>query len=209
MKKIYTERSRSIKNQTVEEFLNDLSSKSAAPGGGSVSALAGTMAAALVSMVCRLTIGKKKYTRVEREMKDILKKSEVLRNKLLDLAEEDAASYRKVLAAYESGDKKAIEKSLKRASEIPLNTCFFSRVVLRLAKRISEIGNKRVASDAEAARFLAEAALKGGLENVRINLAAIEDKKFRKKMRKDARNLQGGWNKTLKTEKFKNKKRRK
>lgn len=152
-----------IKNQTVEEFLNDLSSKSAAPGGGSVSALAGAMAAALVSMVCRLTIGKKKYIRVEKEMEKILKESERLRSRLLVLAEEDKQAFLNVLKTKYSTD------SLKRAAAVPAETAKLSGRVLNLAKRAVVIGNKNAISDAYIAIDLAKLAQRGALLNVKAN----------------------------------------
>lgn len=163
MKKIYTERSRSIKSQTVEEFLNDLASKSAAPGGGSVSALAGALAAALVSMVCRLTIGKKKYISVEKEMKKNLKESEKLRGCFLILAEKDKQAFLNVLKKKYSAD------SLKKAAAVPRETAELSDKVLNLAKRTALIGNKNALSDAKIAVDLARLAKRGALLNVKVN----------------------------------------
>ncbi len=152
-----------IKNQTVEEFLNDLASKSVAPGGGSVSALAGAISAALVSMVCCLTIGKKKYISAEKEMEKILKESEKLRGRFLILAEKDTLAFLNVLKKKYSAD------SLKKAAAVPAETAKLSDKVLNLAKRTVLIGNKNALSDAKIAVALAILAKKGALLNVKAN----------------------------------------
>lgn len=152
-----------IKNQTVEEFLNDLASKSAAPGGGSVSALAGALSAALVSMVRRLTITRKKYFSVEKEMKKILEESEKLRRQFLILAEKDKLAFLNVL------NKKYSADSLKKARAVPRETAKLSDKILNLAKRTALIGNKNALSDAKIAVDLARLAKRGALLNVKAN----------------------------------------
>lgn len=163
MKKIYIKSNRNIKNQTVEEFLNDLSSKTPAPGGGSVSALAGAIASGLVSMVCNLTLGKKKYVGVEKEAKRILKESEKLRSRFLALAEEDKQVFLNVIKKKYSND------SLKRARMVLTKTAELSDKILNLAKRIALIGNKNARSDAKIAVDLARLAKHGALINVKAN----------------------------------------
>ena len=86
--------------QTLKMFLDDLASSSPAPGGGSVAALSGALGAALTSMVCNLTIGKKKYADVEADMKKILTQSEELRNTFTVLVDKDTAAFNKVMEAY-------------------------------------------------------------------------------------------------------------
>lgn len=152
-----------IKNQTVEEFLDELASKSAAPGGGSVSALVGALAASLVSMVCRLTIGKKKYFSVEKEIKKILKESEKLRKQLLILAEKDKQAFLNVLK------KRYSAESLKKAGAVPAETAKLSDEVFNLAKRTVLMGNKNALSDAKIAADLARLAKRGALLNVKAN----------------------------------------
>jgi formiminotetrahydrofolate cyclodeaminase len=84
----------------LKSFLDELASASPAPGGGSVAALSGALGAALSSMVCRLTIGKKKYAGVEEEMKKILAQAEELREQFTVLIDKDAAAFNKVMEAY-------------------------------------------------------------------------------------------------------------
>lgn len=152
-----------IKNQTVEEFLNDLASNSPAPGGGSVSALTGALAASLVSMVCRLTIGRKKYSSATPEMKKILRQSEILRKKLLILSEKDKQAFSAVIK------NKYSKASLKRAADIPAKTAELADEILKLARLVAKKGNKKAITDSKIAVDLAELAKKGAILNVEIN----------------------------------------
>lgn len=152
-----------IKEQMVEEFLDDLASESPAPGGGSVSALAASQAAALVSMVCRLTIGRKKYVSVEMKMKKILKQSESLRKKLLVLAEKDKQAFLNVIK------RKYSKASLKRAAGVPAQTEKLTNEVFKLAEIVLKYGNKNARTDAEIAVDLARLAVKGAELNIKVN----------------------------------------
>ena len=118
-----------IKDTAIEPFLDELASSAATPGGGSAAAIIGAMGAALVSMVCNLTIGKKKYAEVEGEMKDVLAKTEALRKKLTGMIEDDVKAFDAVMGAYgmpkeTDADKaardKAIQAALKLATDVPL-----------------------------------------------------------------------------------------
>ena len=168
-------------DEKVGEFLEKLASSSATPGGGSAAALAGAMAASLVSMVCRLSKGG--------EMKAILSDSETLRGELSKLIEEDAMAFDEVMRAHRlprgSGDEKrarkeAIEGALKKAARVPLIVAGRSLHVIRLAGRAARTCNRNAVSDAGSAVFLAYAALRSAALNVAINLKGIEDEDFRK-----------------------------
>lgn len=178
-----------LANKTIEELLDELASSSPAPGGGSISALSGALAAGLVSMVCRITRGKKKYVKVQKEIKEILEISEKLREELTKLVDEDTEAYNGVVKAYKSSRKPDIEKALKHATEVPLETAGKCKKVLELAKRVAKIGNKNTLSDAKVAKLLAQAGIKGAIFNVKINLPLIKDKRFRKKVEKTLSNL--------------------
>ncbi len=171
-------------NLRLSQFLDDLASEKPTPGGGSASALAGALGAALVAMVCRLTIGRKSYTEVEGQMREILSRAEALRQDLGALAEEDARAYEAVAAALalsrSSEDEKAVRRAalqhaLVVASEVPLHTAEVCHEVLRLAVPVARLGNKKAVSDAGGAALLAAAGLRGALLNVSINLASLED----------------------------------
>src|SRR5580658_5804532 len=117
-----------ITQSSVEKFLDDLASGLPTPGGGSAAAIMGAMGAALVSMVCNVTIGKKGYEAVEAEMKAVLQESERVRRRLTDMVAEDIAAFDSIMAAYKlpkatDEDKAlradAIQAGLRRATETP------------------------------------------------------------------------------------------
>jgi len=174
-------------DEPVSRFVDELASNSPAPGGGSAAALAGAVGAALASMVCRLTIGKKKYERVETEMKDILLKSEELRDLFLRMIDRDAEAFRKVMEAYglpkETDDQKAlrsaaIQGATKEAALVPLELMKHVIDAFALAQAVAEKGNVNSASDAGVSALMLSAACESAALNVRINLAGIRDMEF-------------------------------
>ena len=176
-----------IKDMGVEPFLEALASSSATPGGGSAAAIIGAMGAALVSMVCNLTIGKKKYADVEDEMKHVLGKAESLRRRLTSMIEDDVQAFDKVMAAYgmpkeTDADKEkrdaAIQAALKLATDVPMRCCHAAREVIDLAGIASDKGNLNVISDAGVAVLAGYAALRSAALNVFTNARMINDKAF-------------------------------
>ena len=185
-------------DKNIKEFLDELSSSSPAPGGGSVAALSGALGAALVSMTCHLTIGKKGYENVSYEMNEILKKSNALKEKFVLLIDEDTNAFNKVMAAYkmpketdEEKEKKrdAIQDSLKNAANVPLDVMKQCVNVLSLAKIISEKGNKNAVSDAGVAALMSLAGLNSAALNIEINLSGIKDEKFVSEMKNEVETL--------------------
>jgi len=170
--------------ESVDGFLSRVASPEPTPGGGSVAAHAGALAAALAQMVSGLTVGRKKYAGVEQEMKRIALEAAALRRQLGTLVERDAASYERVRAAYQlpkdTDDQQAerataIREALLHAAEVPLETARAAVSVAALAAALGERGNTNAVSDACVAALLAEAAGKGAVLNVRINVAALDD----------------------------------
>ena len=177
-----------LTTKTVSGFLDEVASNSPAPGGGSVSALAGSLGAALTSMVCRLTIGKKKYADVQPEIESILKRSENLRVELTSIIDEDTAAFNNVMAAFgmpkdtdeqKSHRNKAIQEATKSATLVPLKLAGLCEEGVALAKVVAEKGNKNSRSDAGVSLFLFQAAANGAALNVHTNLSGLEDRKFR------------------------------
>lgn len=158
-----------IKKQTVAEFLDDIASKTPAPGGGSTAAISGAMAASLVSFVCQVTIGKKKYRDVEPEMRKILKISEQLRKRLLDLAEEDKQAYLEVVAVKKSKDEDKKEAARKQVIAVPVEIVQLCQKVQRLAEDVEKIGNENAGTDAQCAVTLVKAAIWCAHLNVMVN----------------------------------------
>jgi formiminotetrahydrofolate cyclodeaminase len=169
-----------------EELLKEISSNSPAPGGGSVAALSGCFGASLISMVCNLTIGKKKYKDVEEEFKIILGESEELRNVLLELSEKDVQAFNEVMAAYKINDEeekvKSLEKAYKKAASVPHKTAVNCLRLVELARATTTSGNKNAQSDSAVGALMAFAGVKGAVLNVRINLKYIEDAEFKTKL---------------------------
>ena len=176
-----------IKNKSIENFLNELASKSATPGGGSVSALLGAQSAALTSMVCNLTIGKSKYSEVEAEMQAVLLKSENLREILTGLIKADIDVFNQLIMAYglpkDTHDEKvlrteAIQRVLKAATEVPLDCARACAEAIELSRCAANIGNLGAISDAGAAVMVGYSGLKIAALNVYINTGNIKDKQF-------------------------------
>jgi glutamate formiminotransferase/formiminotetrahydrofolate cyclodeaminase len=166
-------------------YVASVAAPTPAPGGGSVSAHAGALGAALAQMVAGLTIGKKKYAAVEADMKKAALDAAALVNELSALGPRDAAAYGHVMQAYKlPGDKPedaekrkaAIDQALLGAAEVPLETARACLRVLELAQIVAEKGNTNAVSDAGVAALLAEAACKGAVYNVRINVSSLDDK---------------------------------
>jgi glutamate formiminotransferase/formiminotetrahydrofolate cyclodeaminase len=166
---------------SLDGWLEELASAAPVPGGGSASALAAALAAGLVEMVCRLTVGRKAYSAVEDQSRGILLEAARLRTALRALVDEDAAAYAKVAEAYKAPKDdpergRRIDAALLGAARAPLAGARQAGRVIELAREIGEIGNKNARSDAAVARHLAKAAVLGMLENVRVNLGALTER---------------------------------
>ncbi|MGH7531208.1 MAG: cyclodeaminase/cyclohydrolase family protein, partial [Gemmatimonadales bacterium] len=140
------------------------------------------LAAALVAMVARLTIGRKTYAAADARARQILAEAEALRTELRRLVDEDAAAYEGVSRAYkiprdDPGRARAIDDALIGACRTPAEVTRRAGRVLKLAVEIETIGNKNAVSDARVARMLAETAITGAVENIKINAEGISDRK--------------------------------
>jgi formiminotetrahydrofolate cyclodeaminase len=176
-----------LTTRPVNQFLDELASPSPAPGGGSVAALAGALGAALTSMVCNLTIGKKKYAGVQEEMKTILAQSEDLRTKFTGLVEKDTDAFNKVMEAFSLPKdtepqialrRAAINEATKEATLIPLEVMKHCIDAMALAQEVAANGNPNSVSDAGVSALLLHAACEGAALNVRINLSSLADSEF-------------------------------
>ncbi len=168
-------------------FLDQLCSKSPAPGGGSASALAGATAAGLSGMLAALTINKKGYENTQSEMKEILAKAENLKEDLLDLLQKDTEAFNDASKAFKmpSGTddekaerEKAIAAGLKKATEVPLSIMEKSLETALIAERVLKKGNKMAITDGAISALFAEAAVVGAMFNVRINLNWMKDTEY-------------------------------
>jgi len=176
-----------ITHSSLEKFLDDLASGAPTPGGGSAAALIGAMGAALVSMVCNVTIGKKGHEAVESEMISVRDQCEELRRRLTAMVAGDIAAFDGLMAAYKlpkgseedkSRRTRAIQTSLRAATETPLDCARACAQVIALAMRAGEQGYAGVVSDAGVGVLAAHAALRSAALNIYINVPSLADRAF-------------------------------
>ena len=186
-------------NSKITEYLAKAAAGTAVPGGGSVAALNGALAAGLTEMVANLTVGKKGYEAVEEDMKALADKASQLRNKLTTAIDQDADAYTEVMAAYKlpkttdeetSLRKQKIQDAIKHAALVPLEVARDALAVIDLAGRAIRKGNKNAASDGAVAAMNARTAALAAIYNVRINLSSIKDDAFVEKLAHEAEELQ-------------------
>ena len=184
--------------ESLSGFVGSVASSSPTPGGGSVTAHAGALAAALAQMVAGLTVGRKRYVAVDAEMREIAVQAAALGNELSALVARDAAAYAIVSAAYklatETPDQQAhktaqVDDALMHAAEVPLETARACARVAELACAVAERGNTNAASDAGVAALLAAAGCVGAAYNVRINVSSLTDKARGASLADEARQL--------------------
>jgi len=176
-----------ITQSSIERFSDDLASGAPTPGGGSAAAIIGAMGAALVSMVCSVTICKKGLEAVAPEMKTVREQSEKLRLRLTAMVAEDVAAFDALMAAYRlpkasEVDKtrraEAIQSTLRAATETPLDCARACAQVIGLAQRAGENGYSGVISDAGVGVLAAHTALRSAALNVYINAPSLQDREF-------------------------------
>ena len=176
-----------ITQNSIETFLDELASSAATPGGGSAAAIMGAMGAALVSMVCNVTIGKKGYEAAESDINAIRGESERLRRRLTAMVAEDVAAFDALMAAYRlpkaTDDEKAhraqaIQQSMRGATQTPLECARACAEVIALARRASEQGYRGVISDGGVGVLAAYAGLRSAALNVLINVPTLKDRVF-------------------------------
>ncbi|MBT3389031.1 MAG: glutamate formimidoyltransferase [Chloroflexi bacterium] len=182
-KKLYAAQQvdRGTLNVQPSTFIDSLAEGNPTPGGGSAAAYAGAMGAGLVSMVARLTLGKKKYAEVESQMQAILDESEALRADLTTTVARDAAAFDGIMAAFklakdDPAREQAIQDATLHAAKVPLEVAGKSLRVMELALQAVSVGNLNAITDAGTGAAMAQAALSGAGYNVCINILGLNDK---------------------------------
>ena len=194
-RKLFAPQPSTLTDQSLALFSEEVASKKATPGGGSVSAYIGALAAGLVCMVARITMGKKEAPPSVEGLNEVVKEGNALRQKLLRLVVEDTEAFDLVMKAFKlskdqpEARKKAIEEATVKASEIPLSTLDCSVRVLRLAHEVAEKGSTNALSDVVTAVSAARAAVEGAASNVMINLKTLEDRKYADNVARKVSNL--------------------
>jgi glutamate formiminotransferase/formiminotetrahydrofolate cyclodeaminase len=189
---------KALVGKRTDEFVHEVSRDSPAPGGGSVAALAGSLGAALASMVAALTVGKGGYEGVEGAMKEVAESAQKTKQALLSGVDEDTNAFSEYMNAMrmpkatpeeQAARKVAMTAGLKKAIAVPLATARASLEALRLARRAAEHGLKTSVSDAGVGAAMARAGVEGGVLNVRINLSGLEDPPFVERMKSECEAL--------------------
>lgn len=180
------------------EFLTQSASSAPTPGGGSVSAYVGALAASMVCMVANLTVGKEKYKEVEPQVQVILEKGQRLLNDLKTGLTQDIAEFSNFMAVLKL-PKETEEQKLARstkmqnvlisATDTPLGIAQNCYAVLELAQELAPIGNKGAISDVGVAAYLAESALKAAMFSVDINLSQVKDIAYQEKVKAERERL--------------------
>lgn len=173
-----------IGEQRIDAFLDALASKAPTPGGGSVAALNGAMAAGLISMVCALMVDKQQYADIADEIRTIRSQAEELRHEFQQLAQDDVEVFGRLSAAYKlprttdadaASRKAAIQTVTRQAADIPLRVARAGAALLPLCTALVNRCGRLLVSDIGVAAVLARAAVQSALLNVEINLTTLED----------------------------------
>lgn len=190
-----------LSQQTLGAFLDALASNAPTPGGGSVAAFNGAMAAGLISMVCALTRGKPQFADFEEEIRAVHEQSEELRYEFQQLAQQDITIFQHLSAAYKlprttdadaASRRAAIQKVTREAAEVPLRTARAAVRLLPLCTRIASRCNRLIVSDVGVAAVLARATVQSALLNVEINLSSLEDTIYVREVRAQIEDLTVG-----------------
>jgi len=187
-----------LADMTVSELLEKTAAGTPVPGGGSLSAMAAAVGAALAQMVAGLTAGRKAFAAVTPEMTELAEKARRLRRDLLADMDRDAAAYTAVMEALrlprETAEEKtrrteAIQQATREAARVPLAVAAKALDVMMLAGTAVAKGNPNAMSDGAVGAMLARAALQGALFNVKINLRDIRDEAFTTRLSAEAEAL--------------------
>jgi len=161
----------SYKDESLKKYLDDLAAKLPAPGGGSAAALTAALGASLISMVVNFTLGKPKYAQYESDLRQILEKSEKLRQEFLNLVDLDVIAYQ--------------SKNLQDALSVPLMVCRLCFEGINLCPPLIQKGNINLISDVAVAAVLLESAFASAYFNVEINQKSLADKKLTQEIKKE------------------------
>jgi len=177
-------------DESIQLYLDDLAARKPAPGGGSVGALAGTLAAGLVSMVANFSLGKEPCC--DAKISEVLQESERVRKRLSELVDEDVKVYQKVSSAFKlpkntpqekEKRKEEVQTALKEAAKVPLEITKLALRIGELNKELFSLANPGLISDIGVSLALADSSVEIGALNVGINLSSIKDEEFCKKFK--------------------------
>jgi len=184
---------------SVTDYLARTASGDPVPGGGSAAALNAALAAGLIEMVARLTIGRKSFEAVDAEMRAVADRAAALRQKLTGDIDRDSEAYTQVLGAFgmpkatpeEKADRtRAIQDAFRHAARVPLGVARDALQAMALGRQVIARGNPNAASDGAAGVLAARMAARTAVYNVKINLGSIKDEGFTAELRAEAERLE-------------------
>jgi formiminotetrahydrofolate cyclodeaminase len=184
---------------SVTDYLARTASGDPVPGGGSAAALNAALAAGLIEMVARLTIGRKSFEAVDAEMRAVADRAAALRQKLTGDIDRDSEAYTQVLGAFglpkatseEKADRaRAIQDAFRQAARVPLGVARDALQAMALGRQVIARGNPNAASDGAAGVLAARMAARTAVYNVKINLGSITDEGFTAELRAEADRLE-------------------
>ena len=187
-----------MKNMTIKEFAMQTASNEPVPGGGSISALAGALAAALTEMVAGLTIGKKKYAEVEEEMQKYLTDLKNMQQEFLHFSDRDAEVFAPLAECYrlpsatleEKEHKDAVmEEKLLDASMVPVEIMEKSLELLEILDVLADKGSRMAVSDVGVAVQFTRTALLGAVMNVYINTKSMKNREKAEEINQKAKRM--------------------
>jgi glutamate formiminotransferase / formiminotetrahydrofolate cyclodeaminase len=183
---------------TADRFVDEVSTDSPAPGGGSVAALAGSLGAALAAMVANLTVGKKGYEQVWDELSGLAERCQALKSQLVRAVDEDTEAFNQVMSAMrlpketpeqQQARNQAVEAAYEAAARVPLNTARLCLEAIRMAWEVATKGNVNSASDAGVAGLVGRAGVEGSALNVLTNLGSVKNAGFKDDCRQEVEGL--------------------
>ncbi len=181
-----------LAGKTVSGFIDEVSRDTPAPGGGSIAALAGSLGAALASMVANLSIGKSEYDAQYEDICELAEQAQKVKDELVRAIDADTEAFNEVIDAMrmpkdtkeqQQVRAQAMQEGYKSAARVPLRTAELCKEALELCLRAASLGNEAVMSDAGVGALMANAGVKGAIYNVRINLPHTKDEQFIAEMR--------------------------
>ncbi|MDR0505270.1 MAG: cyclodeaminase/cyclohydrolase family protein [Dysgonamonadaceae bacterium] len=184
---------------SVKDFLSATAGSEPVPGGGSISALCGSLSAALGQMVANLTVGRKKYADQEEKMKEMAAVFNSYVDQFVSDIDADSDAYNAVFSAYKLPKETEEEKSVrmqkiqdatKIAAEIPLQVAEKACKIMDIIRVVAETGNQNAVTDACVAMICARTAVLGAILNVRINLSSILDAEYVNRMKEEINNIE-------------------
>ena len=187
-----------MKEQSIEQFLTDLSAKKSTPGAGGAAALVAAIGSALGSMVGNFTIGKKKYESVQLEVQECVHELEKIKLDLEELIQKDADAFYPLAQAYKlpkstlseiEHKENIVEKALVGATIVPIEIMGKGVRAIEILARLSEIGNTMLVADAGTGILFCKAALEGASLSVYVNTAEMKNKQKKEALNQTADHL--------------------